>query len=122
MTEAFYPIRKNTLMMATTLALLLPFILLCISSVTNMMLYGYGVPLSWLFLAALPLLGFAYKIQVVHTPELLYIRRYIFALPLHTKSYHLKPNDVVAWVPGRKKGAFKLMLNKQSLGLLIDNP
>ncbi|WP_220756954.1 hypothetical protein [Shewanella colwelliana] len=106
--------------MATTLALLLPFILLSISSITNMMLYGYSVPLHWLLIAATPLLVIAYKIRITQTEDKLVINRSLFDFSLYTKSFTLKKGDVVQWCPGQKKGSYKLTINKQNIGLFVD--
>lgn len=121
MNEQYFVFNKFSLFRASVLALLLPFLIACLVSITNMLLYGYGIPYWWLVISISPAILLGYKINISSNENSLTITRGFLHFPLFTRTFPIPYNTLVSWQPlPSKKGAFRLMIGTVITGLTID--
>jgi len=116
----YYLFLKNPLYRATILALLLPFVVFAISSVSTIYLYSFSLPISYLIISSLPILGLAVKVSIHIESDKLTIHHSVFGYSFKCQAFTILQNEKVTWVQSHKnKRIHTLFIGNKSTSLTI---
>ncbi len=96
MTE-YYLFLKNRLFQATVVALLLPFFVFLIATISTLLFYDFSLPITYLAISSTPLLFLCIRVQLTTHQNILSVKRKLFGLTLMSKEFYFSDNETVQW-------------------------
>ncbi len=113
--------RKNRLFQATIIALMMPFCIFMLSTITSYKLYEITLPWVYIVASAVPILGIFIKVKISTTDTSLVVTRHFFSILLSKRHISKTVDQTVSWKQSQKnRKVFTLFVGDTSTQITVN--